>query len=144
MSNKGVDIFMAKKKNLAYPKGDLVKTIEQEEIEKAVIKVDDRNLQELSELLQKRRDRIAITSREKDLEYVDKIDKKIEDILLNISAEKLQKAGVKDIAIAFGIMLDKREMLLGFDESRQKKKKGIKLQVMWKGDGGGGVQVETE
>lgn len=69
---------------------------------------------------------------------VKEIEDKIEQILVKISPDKIDKAGLRDLVVAAGILLDKREGLLpkARNEARQR------LRIAWK-DGSGAVEVET-
>ena len=69
---------------------------------------------------------------------VKEIESKIEQVLAKIGPEKIDKAGLRDLVVAAGILLDKREGLLpkAKNEVRQR------LRIAWK-DGSGAVEFET-
>jgi hypothetical protein len=120
----------------------------------------------LANELEERRQEVALAEREKDLEYVDKLDRLL-DTFLTAMAEVLEEENgetlkqalrqalekgrlnqIKEMVVAMlGIPMDKREALLSFDETRQKKKGGrMKLEVVWKNNTGEqcGVRVEAD
>jgi predicted transcriptional regulator len=69
---------------------------------------------------------------------IKELEGKIERILAKIGPEKIDKAGLRDLVVAAGILLDKRESLLpkAKNEARQR------LRIAWK-DGSGAVEIET-
>ena len=112
------------------------------------------------EELQTQREIKQYESRLKDLELIDNMDRVAEifmNALLDDDGEKLRafvdrvvRGGkgrdLKDMMLALGVALDKRDKLLGFDEHRAKQQKKTKFQVLFKGNDGtqAGVSVETE
>jgi len=56
--------------------------------------------------------------------------------------EKGKMKDLRDLMVALGVAIDKREVLLSYDEYRQAKKSKLKLQVRWMGGAPGGVQIE--
>jgi len=119
----------------------------------------------LANELEERRQEVALTERERDIEYIERMDDMLRSFL-NAFAEVLQEGEItlkesikkalengrfdriRDMMVAMlGIPMDKREALLSFDETRQKKKGGrMKLEVVWKNNTGEqcGVRVEAD
>ena len=112
-------------------------------------------MKQLSELRQV----VSLEARKTDLEQIQKIGK-ITGTLLDIvvdnyenireaMSEALKKGNLralKDISEAIQRMAEVREMLLGFDETRQaQSKRKMRLQVVWKGTDGssGGLNIEA-
>ncbi len=134
------------------------KTINDENNQTAEIYEDMDSLVEVSRQLQEMREKAALEARYNDIEYVNKIDDFISTILDSISEnqEGLAKTVVKmleqgdtkrlkDLMVALGISIDKREALLGYDEDRRGgNKRKMRLRVAWKGTDGseGGVSIE--
>lgn len=108
--------------------------------------LDPSDLETLNQLLDQERRLLQVQSRSEDLVFIQQISGKIQLILDKLTDELLAKARPKDLAISLGILLDKRDQLLGwFDDTRQRKKQGLRLRVMFQGEGGtGGVEIETE
>ena len=119
----------------------------------------------MANALTERQHEVALIERKKDIEYVEKIDDLLSVFLNSFTEvihedEKLFKGyirkafetgkfnQIRDMMISMlGIPLDKREMLLGFDETRQKKRSDhVKLEVVWKNNSGEqcGVRIEKE
>jgi transposase-like protein len=69
---------------------------------------------------------------------VKELEGKIEQVLAKIGPDKIDKAGLRDLVVAAGILLDKRQAMLpkARNEARQR------LRIAWK-DGSGAVEVET-
>ena len=118
-------------------------------------------LSELMKQLMEMRREVMILARQRDIEYIDKFDNVIKIILETLVESKESLAGsirqiiesgnakaLKELMIALGITLDKREMLLGFDETRGRRedKKKLKLRVLFSGPDGtrAGVSYEEE
>jgi len=66
-----------------------------------------------------------------------KLEKKIEAVLEQIGEDKISKAGLKDLAIALGVLADKREQ---FTKSRMKGEATARLRIAWRG-GEGAVEL---
>jgi hypothetical protein len=117
----------------------------------------------LADALEERRQEVALAEREKDIEYIEKVDVLLDGILdafvdvlkedneaFKKSVRKVLESGklmhLKELMIALGVAMDKREMLLGFDNSRGGNKKRMKLEVVWKSKSGEqcGVRVEAD
>jgi len=110
-------------------------------------------IEELSEQLDRKRQLAALQAREDDIKHTDQLNELLETMLdaLTQDKEAFKKAiakcvekgemkQIKELMIALGIAIDKREVLLSYDEQRQPKKSRLKLQVMWK-DGTNGIQI---
>lgn len=69
------------------------------------------------------------------IKFAEMFGDKIHEFLKSVDKNKLDKATVKDLAIAVGIFTDKRQDLLG----KQKNSQNIFLKVAWK-DGQGAVE----
>lgn len=67
------------------------------------------------------------------------LEDRIEQVLARIGPEQIDRAGLRDLAVTAGILLDKRERLL--PKTRQGSMK--RLRVAWKG-GEGAVEVRGE
>ena len=116
-------------------------------------------IEEQKDVLALHREKKALEARKKDLvliEDIDKISRKLIDRLLDGDrldkfVDRMLKEGkgkdLQSIMIALGITLDKREKLLGFDESRMQRGEGKRTQfkVVFKGADGSqaGVSVES-
>jgi len=116
-------------------------------------------IEEQKDVLALHREKKALEARKKDLvliEDIDKISRKLIDRLLDGDrldkfVDRMLKEGkgkdLQAIMIALGITLDKREQLLGFDESRMRRGEGKRTQfkVVFKGADGSqaGVSVES-
>lgn len=120
----------------------------------------------LANELEERRQMTALAEREKDLEYVEKLDRLLDSFLTALSEVMEEENGetlkntlrqalekgrlnqIKEMVLAMlAIPMDKREALLGFDDTRQKKKGGrMKLEVVWQNNDGNqcGVRVEAD
>lgn len=101
------------------------------------------------------RQKMALEARLKDIKYTSELGDLIEIFLETLTEdpktfkkvikkiiEKGQMKELKDLMVALGIAIDKREALLGYDEHRQQKKGKMRLQVRWMGSAPGGVQIE--
>ena len=107
--------------------------------------------------LEKQREVQALEARMKDLGYIRKLDEVSETILdilledgrLTNYLKKILDSGnvraIQHIMVALGVTLDKREKLLGYDETRLKQTKKTQFKVLFKGADGSqaGVSVET-
>ena len=107
--------------------------------------------------LEKRREVQALEARMKDLGYIRKLDEVSETILdilledgrLTNYLKKILDSGnvraIQHIMVALGVTLDKREKLLGYDETRLKQTKKTQFKVLFKGADGSqaGVSVES-
>lgn len=71
---------------------------------------------------------------------VKELEDRIEQILARVEPDKIEKAGLRDVVIAAGVLFDKRAALLG-TTGRKDKEPTRKLRVVWK-DGSGAVEVE--
>ncbi len=137
-----------------------LKKVEDEVIEKEEMQDQMISLAELNKNLEHLRAKAAVMSRQKDMDYVQKLETLIEQILntvtdavgddpelLSESIKKLIVEGnmqeIKHLMVAMSIASDKREQLLGFDHTRQNDKKK-KIQVMFKSSSGdqAGVSIE--
>lgn len=132
-------------------------TLQAKEI--ATLKDELGDLNELNKQLDLLRRGVAVDSRRKDLLYIRKLDVVIDTVLsgiidnqkellsaINKMLKKGDMRGMKDLMVAFGVAVDKRESLLGFDETRHMKKRRMNLKVVFKGADGSqaGVSVEQE
>jgi transcription elongation factor GreA-like protein len=112
-------------------------------------------IESLTAQLSQERQLAALQARMDDLKHTEKLSDLLETMLDALtedkeafrkavlkSVEKGEMKQIKELLIALGIAIDKREVLLGYDEQRQQKKSKLKLQVLWK-EGGGGVQIEA-
>lgn len=122
------------------------------------VKQDNIATMELSrQELEKEREVQALEARLKDIGYIRKLDEVSEtilDVLLedNRLVNYLKKAladgnarAIQHIMVALGVTLDKREKLLGYDETRAAQTKKTHFKVLFKGADGSqaGVSVET-
>lgn len=135
-------------------------TPDQEEEKKEVIGKNMESLAAMAEELDELRKEAAVLARKKDIDYVEKIDDFIKTILDTVSEDKEQmkesirkmiKDGnmkaLKEMMVALGISVDKREALLSYDEHRRKKDaKKLKLQVLFRHSDGSqaGVSIEQD
>lgn len=120
----------------------------------------DRLSELMKQLIELRREAMII-AKQKDIEYIDKLDNVIRTILevlvdgqedIADSIKRIIQEGnakaFKELMIALGIVIDKRESLLGFDETRSRKeeKKKLRLRVLFNGPDGtrAGVSYEEE
>lgn len=148
MSEKSLDML-----------GRVKVTPEQEEEKKMELYNEAESIAELKQRIEAMREEAATTARAKDIDYVCKMDNLIKAVLDAVSeseedikrtVQDMIKEGnmkaVKDLFVALGITIDKREMLLGFDETRKKQdgRQRLKFEVLWKsGDGSqAGVRIE--
>lgn len=83
-------------------------------------------------------DEIQVESRALDAYMVRVLGTKTKELLAALTTEKLAKASARDIAIAAGILTDKRRDLLG----PVHKDDAINLRIAWK-DGSGAVELST-
>ena len=135
------------------------KTPQQEEEQAAAIIRKGQNLTELVDDLEALRRRVAVEAKHKDIEYVRKTDRVINTILTTLTEHeedfknsilRMLKEGkmrdFKELMVAFGVTVDKREALLGFDETRSMKKRKFRLKVAFKGADGSqaGIMVEGD
>jgi transposase-like protein len=82
------------------------------------------------------REEIQAYAAAKDLADVGLLDAVKNELVTSINKEKIDKAGVRDIAVAYGILADKRALLLG----KSSNSPTMQLRVAWKG-GEGAVEV---
>jgi len=127
---------------------------------KALARVEQHDI-EIVELqkqeLEKRREVQALEARLKDLRYIQKLDE-VSETILNVLLEDdrltnyLVKAldsgnvrAIQHILVSLGVTLDKREKLLGYDETRAAQTKKTQFKVLFKGADGSqaGVSVES-
>jgi len=88
----------------------------------------------IAELKEEREPQIELEN----IRLVDLLGKAGEQLLAGLSKANLAKASVRDLAVAIGIVTDKRRDLLG-----PRKGSAIsRLRIAWK-DGSGAVEVET-
>ena len=107
--------------------------------------------------LEKRREVLALEARLKDLRYIQKLDE-VSETILDVLLEDdrltnyLKKAldsgnvrAIQHILVSLGVTLDKREKLLGYDETRAAQTKKTQFKVLFKGADGSqaGVSVES-
>jgi hypothetical protein len=144
--------------------GAIIKTPEDEKKEIEQVRGEILSLAQMTDKLKERRDEFAVEAKLNDIGYIEAMDKLIVCVLdglteavkdekvLSESVKKIISAGkfreLKELMSAFGIIMEKRELLLGFDQTRAVSaadKKRMKLQVVWKGSNGeqSAVQVET-
>lgn len=70
---------------------------------------------------------------------VKEIQDKIEQVLARIGPDKIDKAGLRDLVIAAGILLDKRQNMI---PKAKAETPPTRLRIAWK-DGSGAVEVEN-
>ncbi len=119
--------------------------------------IDD--LTAITQRLDDIRKEVAVEARRKDIDYIRKMDVVMDTILTTLEDNKdklsaailemLEKGnmkGLKELMVAFAVTVDKREGMLGFDETRQARKRRMNLRVMFKGPDGtqAGVSIEQE
>ena len=144
-----------------------MKTPEQELEHKAELQNELNSLDALTKslnekMLTEKREEMMLTSRLKDIEYVNKMDELISiilDVLTEDGVKDKLRAGItkalekgdmkqlKELMVAFAIPVDKREQLLGFDSTRTgDNKKKAKISFMFSGSNGekcaGQVEVD--
>ncbi len=120
------------------------------------------SLDKKREVLAREREIKAMEAREKDLYFVEGlsnisqtiVEKMLESDNLQKFIDKLLKEGkgkdLQALMISLGITLDKREQLLGYDDTRRQQGLGggrrTKFEVVFKGADGSqaGVRVETD
>ena len=139
---------------------DAIITPEEENVEVALVENEIVSLSDITRQLDELRERAALMSREKDIDYVSKLEVTMEAILESLNQVignnpellantiyGLIKGGrmdqVKHMMVALSIAADKREQLLGFDPTRSDTKRK-KIQVMFKSSNGeqAGVSIE--
>ena len=113
---------------------------------------------EISQELEALREKAALIARKKDIDYVLQLDEFIETVLSSLandkhvlaeSIAKMLRGGntklLKELMVALGISIDKREKLLGFDDQRRKQdSRKLKFEVLWKGGDGSQAGVKIE
>ncbi len=123
----------------------------------AKVKHDVEMIELSKQELEKQREVQALEARMKDLGYIRKLDEVSETILdilledgrLTNYLKKILDSGnvraIQHIMVALGVTLDKREKLLGYDETRLKQTKKTQFKVLFKGADGSqaGVSVES-
>lgn len=134
-----------------------VKKIEEETAIEIYEEMD--KLTVLSKDLEHIRQQVALEARRKDIDYVRKMDVVIDTILTTLTEnkQKLSEAivdmldkgnmkALKELMVAFAVTVDKREAILGFDETRHARKRRMNLRVMFKGPDGtqAGVSIEQD
>ncbi len=138
----------------------LVKKTPEQEKKEAVAMYDEiESLTDIMQKIEQLRKEVVLEARRSDIGYVRKIDIILETVLETLTenkdmlskavVESLRKASMKDLRelmVAMGVAIDKREMLLGFDETRRMRKRKMNLRVIFKGPNGtqAGVSVEQE
>lgn len=134
------------------------KTQQQEELQAIALNKQMENLSELTRKLEEMREEAALKARYNDIDYVEKLDQFIATVLDTLTDNKktleksiikmLEKGEVKklkELMVALGISIDKRETFLGYDESRRgKDRRKLRLQVVWKGTDGSQAGVNIE
>ncbi len=81
---------------------------------------------------------VSTDARAQDVGFIKALGAKMNQLIDALTTEKLTKASPRDIAIAFGILADKRRDIMG----PQTKDDGISLKIAWK-DGAGAVELTT-
>ncbi len=125
----------------------------------AILKEEIGDLSEINKELDLLRRSTAVDARRKDIRYIRQLDEIMDTMLTGIIENKddlrqaiksiIQKGNLKllkDLMIAFGVAIEKRESLLGFDETRQMKKRKMNLKVVFRGADGtqAGVSIEQD
>jgi hypothetical protein len=155
---------VAKVKSDKFFTENIIKTAEQEKRQIDKVRKELMSLTDMTDKLVERREEFAIESKMNDITYVRALDVLIKNVLdglveavqdekiLNQVIKDTLKEGnfkaLKDLMVSFGIVMEKRELLLGFDETRvttAADKKRMKLKIAWQGANGeqNAVQVET-
>lgn len=128
-------------------------------MDKELVQIDkNTSVQEVEKVenqLAMARQKSALEARLKDIKYTSELSDLIEVMLESLTEdpkvfkktiktviEKGKMKELKELMVALGIAIDKREALLSYDEHRQQKKGKLKLQVRWMGGAPGGVQIE--
>jgi len=138
------------------------KPVSQEIAERAALKNDIETLTDLKNQLEERRNEANLLARLNDVEYVEKLDLFVSTVLDALTEDpEVTKEAIKtmvksgnaaklqNLMTTLGIAMDKRETLMGFDETRvgDRSKKKLKLQLAWKGSANGentlAVQAEV-
>jgi len=117
------------------------------------------SIAEITEELERLRERAALVARKRDIDYVMQLDEVVETILSTLVDNKANLANfvtkilqsgnarhLKELMVALGVTIDKREALLGFDQERSKggQKKKMRFEVLWKGGDGSQAGVKIE
>lgn len=133
------------------------KSKKQNSVALARVERDVATIDQSKQELEKRREVQALEARMKDLRYIQKLDE-VSETILNVLLEDdrlanyLVKAldsgnvrAIQHILVSLGVTLDKREKLLGYDETRLKQTKKTQFKVLFKGADGSqaGVSVES-
>ncbi len=84
-------------------------------------------------------DEVRLREWERDIALAESLGQRAALLAQGISPDKVARAGVRDIAIAMGIALDKRRSLLGAGPGTAK----IRMRVAWQ-DGSGAVELTTD
>ncbi len=106
--------------------------------------------------LEKRREVQALEARLKDIGYIRKLDE-VSETILDVLLEddrlvdylkRILDSGnvraIQHVMVALGVTLDKREKLLGYDETRAAQTKKTQFKVLFKGADGSQAGVSVE
>jgi|BioPla2DNA2_1021312.scaffolds.fasta_scaffold128426_2 hypothetical protein len=133
------------------------KSKKQNSVALARVERDVATIDQSKQELEKRREVLALEARLKDLRYIQKLDE-VSETILDVLLEDdrltnyLKKAldsgnvrAIQHILVSLGVTLDKREKLLGYDETRAAQTKKTQFKVLFKGADGSqaGVSVES-
>lgn len=136
-----------------------VKTPVQETEQAIAIQEKMESLAEMHEKLVERQREVALDSRKRDLDIIEKLASVVENILdplmeetskpeLKKAIEKIVAAGdfkkLREIMYVVDSALERREALLGFDETREDNRKKCKLRFLFKGKDGSMAGTEIE
>jgi 23S rRNA maturation mini-RNase III len=136
-----------------------VKTPVQETEQAIAIQEKMESLAEMHEKLVERQREVALDSRKRDLDIIEKLASVVENILdplmeetskpeLKKAIEKIVAAGdfkkLREIMHVVDSALERREALLGFDETREDNRKKCKLRFLFKGKDGSMAGTEIE
>ncbi len=137
----------------------MVKLSPMQETERKLELYDEmKSISDINKELESLREKAALVARKKDIDYVLQLDEFIETVLstlakdkvaLSESISKMISGGniklLKELMVAIGITIDKREKLLGFDDQRRRQDgKKLKFEVLWKGGDGSQAGVKIE
>lgn len=138
------------------------KTISEEMAEVRALVNNIDSLASLHDQLNRVRENTKVTERIADIAYIRKIDDYVESVLDSLATPELQgkmKTAILKIVeegnfgklsallASFGIAMETREKLLGYDDTRvmgQQKQKKLKLQVVWEGEDGKKMGAQAE
>jgi transposase-like protein len=88
--------------------------------------------------LREMEDEVRLRAKEHDISLIGRLSEKINQLAQGINKDKIDRAGLRDIAIALGILIDKRKDLAGPGSGAGK----ISMKIAWQ-DGSGAVELTT-